>query len=150
MYFTRFLALVVTLLVAPISTAVYASPPVMQVVNPAMLQWHIAKDMPPGATVAILSGNPQGTGHFIARLKLPANYIVPAHSHSINEFDTVISGTYYLGAGKVADANQGTAMHTGDFVMIPANSRHYGYTREGATLEIRADGPWGMKYESNG
>jgi quercetin dioxygenase-like cupin family protein len=131
-------------------TPTLAEAPTMQVLSTDNLQWQQAKDLPPGATFAVLSGNPKTSGHFVARLKLPPNYIIPAHSHKINEFDTVISGTYYLGTGTVADANHGIALNTGDFVMIPANSKHYGYTKDGTVLQISADGPWGMVYQTNG
>ena len=114
------------------------------------LKWMTATEMPPGVQVAILAGNPQEKGHFVARVKFPANYIVPAHSHLIPEYDTVISGTYYLGEGKVADANKGIALNQGDFAYIPAHSDHYGYTKQETIIQISSDGPWGMVYKVNG
>jgi quercetin dioxygenase-like cupin family protein len=129
---------------------VYADGLTSQIKNQNLLDWHAVTNMPPGAEVAILSGNPEKSGHFVARVKLPANYIVPAHSHDINEYDTVISGTYYLGTGTIADAKVGVALHAGDFVEVPANLKHYGYTKEPTIIEINADGPWGMIYETNG
>jgi quercetin dioxygenase-like cupin family protein len=130
----------------------YAAAEVKQpeIFNTANIKWIDAKDMPPGVKVAVLTGDPSKNEHFIARIKFPANYIVPAHSHAINEEDTVISGTYYLGTGDVADANKGVALHTGDFAMIPANTKHYGWTKGETVIEISADGPWGMLYETNG
>jgi quercetin dioxygenase-like cupin family protein len=120
------------------------------IINVPELKWQAAKDMPPGAQFAVLAGNPLKPGHFIARVKLPANYIVPAHTHGITEYDTVISGTYYLGQGKVADATKGIALNAGDFASIPANNPHYGYTKNETILEISSDGPWGMVYQDNG
>jgi quercetin dioxygenase-like cupin family protein len=120
------------------------------VISVPQLKWQDTKDMPPGAQFAVLSGNPLKPGHFVARVKLPAGYIVPAHIHSIVENDTVISGTYYLGEGTVADATRGIALNQGDFASIPANSPHYGYTKNETILEISSDGPWGMTYQDNG
>jgi quercetin dioxygenase-like cupin family protein len=120
------------------------------VISAPDLKWMDATEMPPGAKVAILAGNPHEKGHFVARVKLPANYIVPAHSHLIPEYETVIAGTYYLGEGKVADAKKGIALNQGDFVMVPANSVHYGFTKGETIVEISSDGPWGIIYQANG
>jgi quercetin dioxygenase-like cupin family protein len=120
------------------------------VVSTPNIKWMDATDMPPGVKVAVLAGNPREKGHFVARVKFPANYIVPAHSHLIPEYDTVISGTYYLGEGSIADAKNGIALNTGDFAIIPAHSQHYGFTKTETILQISADGPWGMVYRANG
>jgi quercetin dioxygenase-like cupin family protein len=124
--------------------------PASVILNAPQLKWVDATDMPPGAKFVILSGNPLLPEHFVARVKFPANYIVPAHAHAINEYDTVISGTYYLGDGKIADATQGKILNAGDFAMIPANTTHYGYTKSETVLEISGNGPWGMLYKTNG
>lgn len=142
--------LLLAMLAMSLTGVIHAEVTQPQIVNPDNLKWVDAKDFPPGVKVAILSGDPSKKEHFVARIKFPANYIIPAHSHQINEADTVISGTYYLGMGEVADANKGTPLHAGSFVMIPANLKHYGWTKEETILEINADGPWGTYYETNG
>jgi quercetin dioxygenase-like cupin family protein len=132
------------------SHLVYAEDLQSAIQDQGKLKWRTVSDMPPGAEVAILSGDPSKHEHFIARVRFPANYIVPAHSHNIQEFDTVITGTYYIGNGIVADARNGQAMHPGDFLSIPANLKHYGFTKEPTIIQISADGPWGMIYDTNG
>ena len=41
--------------------------------------------VPPGAQIAVLSGNPTKPVPYAVRLKCPANYAVPAHSHPTDE-----------------------------------------------------------------
>ena len=114
------------------------------------LKWVDVKDMAPGAQVAVLSGNPTKKEPFIARIKLPAGYTVPVHSHPVNEYDTVISGTWYLGTGTKINLAETTALPAGSFVNIPAHSPHYGVTKEETIIQISGVGPWGMIYPKKG
>src|SRR5688572_25151994 len=106
------------------------------ILNPDSLTWDEVHSMPPGVEVAVLSGDPTKKEPFVARIKIPAGYTVPVHSHAINEYDTVISGGYYLGFGHKVDMKQGTLLRKGSFVMIPAKMKHYGWTREETILQI--------------
>ena len=113
-------------------------------------KWENMKEFPPGAQMAVISGNPDQKGLFTVRLKLPANYIVPAHSHVVAARATVITGTYYIGTGIVADGNIGNPLNVGDSFIIPANNKHYGWTKEGTILQIEGTGPWHTMYSTNG
>jgi quercetin dioxygenase-like cupin family protein len=113
-------------------------------------KWETMKDFPPGAKIAVVSGNPAQKGTFTVRLKLPPHYIVPAHSHPFAARAKVISGTYYIGTGVVADGNLGKPLTTGDSFTIPANNKHYGFTKQGAVLQFEATGPWNIMYSANG
>lgn len=110
------------------------------------LVWMDVTDMPVGAKVALLSGNPSKKEPFVARLKMPAGYVVPLHEHPITEDDTVISGTYYLGTGNKINLAKGAALPAGSFVSIPAKTLHYGWTKEETILQVSGVGPWGMIY----
>jgi quercetin dioxygenase-like cupin family protein len=114
--------------------------------NSDSLKWTTVKDMPEGAKVAVLMGNPAKRENFIALLKLPAGYSVPVHSHPVNEYDTVLSGVYNLGTGKRIQTIKTVALPTGSFVTIPAKTLHYGFTKEETIIEISGEGPWGMIY----
>jgi quercetin dioxygenase-like cupin family protein len=113
-------------------------------------KWESMKDFPPGAEIAVVSGDLAQKGTFTVRLKLPPHYIVPAHSHPFVARATVISGTYYIGTGVVADANLGKPLTMGDSFTIPANNKHYGFTKQGAVLQLEATGPWNIMYSANG
>src|SRR5690349_820152 len=76
----------------------------VSIYSPSTLQW---KDGPPslpkGAKFALLEGNPAKPGPFVIRVKLPAGYRVPPHTHPKRERITVISGTMYIGMGEKFD-----------------------------------------------
>lgn len=113
---------------------------------PDSTTWTDARQLP-GAKVAVLMGNPAKKGPFIAWIKLPPNFIVPVHSHPGNEYDTVISGTLYLGAGDEMNIEKVTALPAGTFLAIPAKTNHYVLTKGETILQITGTGPWGMIYK---
>ena len=64
------------------------------VVGPDKLSWGPAPpSVPKGAQVAVLSGDPGKSGLYALRLKVPAGYKVPAHTHPTDENITVLSGS---------------------------------------------------------
>src|SRR4051812_43600083 len=67
-------------------------------------QWGPAPPLvPPGAEIAIASGDPMKAAPYTVRLKFPANYTIPAHSHPTDENVVVVSGALTFGMGdKVA------------------------------------------------
>src|SRR5687767_7634504 len=68
------------------------------IVPPQEIKWGPAPAvLPPGAEAAVLFGDPGKEGLFALRLKLPAGYSVPPHTHPVDEAVTVISGTFGLG-----------------------------------------------------
>lgn len=111
--------------------------------NSSSLKWVDASNLPYGAKLAILVGNPTRKEFYVARLRLPANFIIPAHRHLTNEYNTVISGTYYMGIGDSMDKNHVISLPVGSFVTFPAGAIHYGFTKEETILEISGIGPWG-------
>ena len=55
--------------------------------------------LPAGAQIAILAGNPMSTSAYTVRLKFPAYYAIPAHSHPTDENVVVVSGALTFGMG---------------------------------------------------
>ncbi len=112
----------------------------------ASLNWKDARTLPEGAQVALLSGDPTKAEPFIARVKLPANFVIPAHSHPVPEYDTVLSGTLYIGMGKDTNTDNGVELPVGSYVKIPAKQVHHSWTKEETILQISGMGPWGTHY----
>jgi uncharacterized RmlC-like cupin family protein len=84
---------------------------------------------------------------FTARLKLPANYRIPAHWHPAVERVTVLSGVFYMGAGDTIDTSKGIAVPQGGFTVMPAKMPHYAYTgNEPTEIQLHSTGPWGVTY----
>jgi quercetin dioxygenase-like cupin family protein len=112
-------------------------------------QWGPAPPMlPPGAEIAVLAGSPMGTSAYSVRLKFPANYAIPAHSHPTDENVVVISGALTFGMGdklmKGAAANKTLA--AGGFAMMPAGMNHFAYTSGETTIVLYGQGPVEFKY----
>src|ERR1700693_6628862 len=77
-------------------------------VNADGLTWGPAPPvLPKGAEIAVLSGDPSKDGLYVLRLKMPANYKLPAHNHPTTEYVTVISGKFHIGMGDKLDENRG-------------------------------------------
>jgi hypothetical protein len=75
------------------------------VTGPDNLKWGPAPPELSGAQIAVLYGDPSKEGPFVLRLKLPSNYQIPAHHHSMAESVTVISGDFYAGMGDKLNRN---------------------------------------------
>jgi quercetin dioxygenase-like cupin family protein len=92
------------------------------------LQWEPTPPIvPKGAQMAVLSGDPTKTGPFTMRLKLPAGYKIPAHTHPTAERVTVISGEFNFGMGDKLDEAKAEKLGSGGFVDLPANMSHYAF-----------------------
>lgn len=137
------LKLLITVSALLASSLLYADTASLRVFNTNALKWEDLADMP-GAQVVALTGDPAKKEYFVTRIKLPAHYKVPPHLHLIDENDTVISGTYYLGVGTKASEKQTIALKPGSFVVIPANTPHFGWTKTETIIQISGVGPWGV------
>jgi len=75
--------------------------------TPDTLEWQDGPPtLPPGAQVVVLEGDPAEEGPLTLRLKFPANYEVPAHTHPALEHITVLEGTFNFGMGDALDRTQ--------------------------------------------
>src|SRR6186997_1322087 len=84
-------------------------------------QWGTAPPMlPPGAQIAVLAGDPGKPAPYTIRLKFPANYAIPAHSHPMDENVAVVSGALIMGMGTKLDKTAGTSLGVGGFALMPA------------------------------
>ena len=65
---------------------------------PTETKWGPAPPMlPPGAEIAVLSGDPSKPSAYTVRLKFPANYAIQAHSHPTDENVVVTTGALTFG-----------------------------------------------------
>ena len=105
--------------------------------------------LPKGAQIAVVSGDPTKAGSYTVRLKFPAHYSVPAHSHPTDENVIVLNGALTLGMGdkleKGAAANKTLA--PGGYALAAANMNHYAYTgAQETTIVLYGIGPVEFKY----
>ncbi len=119
------------------------------IATPQEAQWGPAPPMlPPGAQIAVMAGDPTRSVPYTVRLKFPANYAIPAHSHPTDEHVVVVSGGVTFGMGeklaKGAAANKTLA--PGGFALMPANMNHFAYTTQESTIILYGQGPVEFKY----
>ncbi|WP_457094442.1 cupin domain-containing protein [Microvirga sp. P5_D2] len=113
------------------------------------LQWMPAPSaLPKGAHLAVLSGDPGKTGPFTIRLKAPAGYKIPAHSHPTAERVTVISGDFHFGMGDKLDEAKAEKLGSGGFVDLPAKMNHYAFMGTETVVQIDSEGPFAITYAS--
>jgi len=132
----------------PATTAAAAAPASAHVlVAPMELKWGDAPPaLPKGARFAVLSGDPGAAGPYTIRLKLPAGYKIAPHWHPTDENVTVISGTFSLGMGDAFDQKSMKALPAGGYAVLPAEMRHYAWTKAGATVQVHGMGPFVITY----
>ncbi|MFZ0273576.1 MAG: cupin domain-containing protein [Acidobacteriaceae bacterium] len=105
--------------------------------------------LPAGAEIAVLAGNPMASGPYTLRLKFPANYAIPAHSHPTDENVVVVSGALSFGMGDRLDKGAGAnkTLEAGGFALMPASMNHYAFTTARATtIVLYGQGPVEFKY----
>lgn len=96
--------------------------------------------------MAVVSGDPTKSGSYVVRLKMPANYKIPAHHHSRTENVTVLSGTIHAGMGDKLDEKSSMALETGGFASLPANMNHFAWASEEAVIQVHGEGPLDIVY----
>jgi quercetin dioxygenase-like cupin family protein len=131
-------------------TAVQAQSQSHVIQTPQEARWGPAPPMlPAGAQIAVLAGDPTKPVPYTVRLKFPANYAIPAHSHPTDENVVVISGALTFGMGdkltKGAAANKTLA--SGGFALMPADMNHFAYAgAKETTIVLYGQGPVEFKY----
>ena len=133
-------------MVIALAGSAWAQEKVASVTSDALI-WKDSAALPKGAQDAILTGDPTKSGEVVVqRVKFPANYLVPPHTHQYAETVTVISGNVGLGMGEKAD-KKGELAKTGSFFANPAKHAHYVWTgSEPAIVQVQFVGPGGIDY----
>lgn len=118
-------------------------------VTAADLKWSPLPSLPKGAQIAVLHGSPNKPGLFTIRVKLPANFKLPVHSHPDERVRTIISGTYYSATGDKVDSSKLMAFPTGTFSYVPPKVWQFAETRdEEVVFQITGVGPTGIDYQN--
>ncbi len=115
--------------------------------TPSSVKWMPGPpSLPRGVRMAVLSGDPAKPGPFVIRLKLPANYAIPAHHHPTAENVTVIAGALFAGMGNKLKKDSSRPVVSGGFVTMPAEMDHYVWTNQSTVIQVEAEGPFTMTY----
>ena len=120
---------------------------VMESFSSEKINWQDEPILPKGAKSALLVGDPSKAGVFIVRLKFPANYQIPAHTHPYTDVITVLKGKLGNGMGLKFDSSKGEILKTSDSFVLPDGHSHYVWTTDEETIvELIATGPWNISY----
>lgn len=131
----------------PTTTTTAPMEPAMAAYTPTEMQWADAPpNLPPGAKLAVLEGNPSQKGHFAIRLRVPDGYRVPPHWHPTRERVTVISGMLNFGMGDQFDAAKGKAMPAGSYGYVDGKMHHYAWATGATEIQVDGVGPFAFNY----
>jgi len=137
---------VAALMLAALPTTALAADDHMAV-QPSALKWGpLPPGLPPGAQLAVLSGNPASDGAYVLRAKLPAGYKIAPHTHPTDENVTVLSGTFHIATGDKFDLRKGELVRTGGFFSAQKGMQHYGWTTTPTIIQIHGIGPFAINY----
>jgi uncharacterized protein (TIGR02246 family) len=118
--------------------------PTMEMRTGSALTWNDLSrpGLPPGVKVALLHGNPGGTGGFVLRLQFPDGYQIPVHWHPNPENVTVVSGNLQLGMGNAFDAAALHSYGVGDYAYLPPRQAHFGVAKGVTVVQVHGRGPF--------
>jgi hypothetical protein len=114
--------------------------------NTAEIKWVAAPpDLPKGAELAVLHGDPSKKAPFTLRLKLPAGYRIAPHWHSKDEQLTILAGTFVLHMGDTMDA-PAASLAAGGYHFLPGKMHHAAETKGEVILQLDGVGPFDIHY----
>jgi quercetin dioxygenase-like cupin family protein len=116
-------------------------------ITPDALEWKDNPAFPKGVKIATVIGDPTKAGSVVVlRIKFPANFQMPPHTHPYSEVVTVISGNVGSSHGEKF-RKVGGMMKPGSLWVYPAKHPHYAWTgKDGAILQVQFVGPGGIEY----
>ena len=117
------------------------------VITPEAMKWTENPAFPKGIQIATVVGDPTKSGETVVqRIKFPANFTMPPHTHPFSEVVTVISGNIGTNAGEKPE-KVGGLLKPGSMWVYPKGHAHYAWTGDGeAVLQVQYIGPGGIEY----
>jgi quercetin dioxygenase-like cupin family protein len=117
-----------------------------QIAMPETLKW-VEPAVLPGAKLAVVQGDPSKAGLFAYRIKMPAGYRIPPHTHKASENVTVLAGTFFIGVGEKFDAQAGQELPVGGFISIPPSHTQYAWAGDRETIvQVHGYGPTDLSF----
>ncbi len=117
------------------------------VITPDVVKWTANPAFPKAVQIATLVGDPTKSGETVVqRIKFPANFTMPPHTHPFTEVVTVISGKIGTNGGETP-VKAGDLLKPGSMWVYPKGHAHYAWTGDGeAVLQVQYVGPGGIEY----
>ena len=106
-----------------------------------------AVGLPKGSQVAVVKGDPTKAGDFIVRLKFPADFAVPPHSHPGDETVRVVTGgPLHYGMGDKVNMANSASLEKGYHVTMQAGMNHWAHAPVATVVQVSGKGPFGITY----
>ena len=137
--FTVVVAASVWLLAAPEAMAQASA-------DSARLEWQVPPLLPPGALLAVVSGDPTAPGECTIEISMPSGYRIPPHYHPSYEHVEIKEGTLLAGMGDKIDPKQTRALAVGDSATAPAGMHHWSIAEGRTVLAVTFNGPYTITY----
>ena len=114
--------------------------------TPAQLHWTVPPVLPPGALIAVASGDPTSTGQSTLELSMPDGYRIPPHFHPGYEHVEVRKGALLVGMGDQLDPKRTQTLAAGDSATAPAGMHHFSIAKGQTLLSVTFMGPYTITY----
>ena len=86
----------------------------------------------PGLQFTWVTGSEKEKGLYALRVKLDQGTKIPPHTHPDKRLSTVLSGTLYVGFGKMFDKSKLVMITQGNSYIAPAEIPHFIWAKDGA------------------
>ncbi len=102
---------------------------------------------PPGASLAVVAGDPAAAGPYVVRVKVRDGVRLMPHIHPEDRIYTVIASVFYIGFGTEFDARKLRAYAPGSVIILPHNTPHFHEAMSGEYIsQVSGTGPLGIEY----
>jgi len=99
----------------------------------------------PGLGYAVLIGDPDATGIYVIRLKVPPGMVFPPHYHDQDRHITVISGVWAFGTGGSGKCEDTIPLTAGAYVFHPQGAVHFDGACGDGPVEVQIIGQGPVK-----
>jgi quercetin dioxygenase-like cupin family protein len=110
------------------------------------LHWQVPPLLPPGARLAVVTGDPTAAVMTTMLVSMPNGYRLPPHFHPSFEHVEVKEGTLLAGMGDRIDPKRTHALIVGDSATAPAGMHHFSIAKGRTLLSVTFMGPYTITY----
>jgi quercetin dioxygenase-like cupin family protein len=110
------------------------------------LHWSTPTTLPPGALVAVVSGDPRRPGESTLLVSMPNRYRIGPHFHPSYERVEVREGTLLVGMGDTLDRKLTRPLVAGDSVTFLPEMHHYWIASGRTIVSMTFMGPFTITY----